>query len=160
MDVHPERGFLPAIDPLRELPHGFAAWEERARDLGRWIVSGRVRQAIDWMPLLDPGALADGPELRRAMLLLSFLGHAYVWSGTRPAQRSSGPSASAPGSRSGIQSIAWRTRPETIQRPRSRARSSHAAKPCGSSRSGSIAGRKPRSGWTSTATESAIAEAT
>jgi indoleamine 2,3-dioxygenase len=87
VDVHPERGFLPAVDPLRELPPGFAAWEERARDLGRWIVSGRARQAIDWMPLLDPAALADGPELRRAMLLLSFLGHAYVWCGHRPAPR-------------------------------------------------------------------------
>jgi indoleamine 2,3-dioxygenase len=86
-DVHPERGFLPASDPLRELPPGFAAWEERAHDLGRWIVSGRARQAIDWMPLLDPAALADGPELRRAMLLLSFLGHAYVWCGSRPASR-------------------------------------------------------------------------
>jgi indoleamine 2,3-dioxygenase len=86
-DVHPERGFLPAADPLRELPPGFAAWEERAHDLGRWILSGRARQAIDWMPLLDPAALADGPELRRAMLLLSFLGHAYVWCGSRPASR-------------------------------------------------------------------------
>lgn len=85
--VHPERGFLPAPDPLRELPPGFAAWEERARDLGRWIVAGRVRRAIEWMPLLDPHALADGSELRRAMLLLSFLGHAYVWGGSRPAAR-------------------------------------------------------------------------
>lgn len=85
--THPERGFLPEPDPLRELPAGFAAWEERAFELGRLIVAGRVRRAIEWMPLLDPGALADGPELRRAMLLLSFLGHAYVWGGRSPAAR-------------------------------------------------------------------------
>lgn len=85
--THPERGFLPEPDPLRELPAGFAAWEERARELGRLIVAGRVRRAIEWMPLLDPGALADGPELRRAMLLLSFLGHAYVWGGRTPVAR-------------------------------------------------------------------------
>ena len=52
--------------------------------LGRWIVSGRARQAIDWMPLLDPAALADGPELRRAMLLLSFLGPRLRVGGSRP----------------------------------------------------------------------------
>ena len=85
--THPERGFLPEPDPLRELPAGFAAWEERAFELGRLIVAGRVRRAIEWMPLLDPGALADGPDLRRAMLLLSFLGHAYVWGGRSPAAR-------------------------------------------------------------------------
>jgi len=85
--TRPERGFLPDPDPLRELPAGFAAWEERAHELGRLIVAGRVRRAIEWLPLLDPGALADGPELRRAMLLLSFLGHAYVWGGRTPAAR-------------------------------------------------------------------------
>jgi indoleamine 2,3-dioxygenase len=46
-----------------------------------------VRRAIEWLPLLDPAALHDGPELERAMLLLSFLGHAYVWGGPRPAAR-------------------------------------------------------------------------
>ncbi len=86
-ELHPERGFLPAPDPLRELPAGFAVWEERASELGRLLVAGRARRAIEWMPLLDPAALADGPELRRAMLLLSFLGHAYVWGGSRPAAR-------------------------------------------------------------------------
>jgi indoleamine 2,3-dioxygenase len=86
-ELHPERGFLPASDPLRELPAGFAAWEERAAELGRLLLAGRARRAIDWMPLLDPGALHDGPELRRAMLLLSFLGHAYVWGGVRPEPR-------------------------------------------------------------------------
>ena len=85
--VHPERGFLPAPDPLRELPAGFAAWEERAHELGRLIVAGRARRAIEWLPLLDAAALHDGPELRRAMLLLSFLGHAYVWGGSEPAAR-------------------------------------------------------------------------
>jgi indoleamine 2,3-dioxygenase len=85
--VHPERGFLPAPDPLRELPPGYAAWEDRARDLGRLLVAGRARRAIEWMPLLDPAGLHDEPSLRRAMLLLSFLGHAYVWGGSRPAAR-------------------------------------------------------------------------
>jgi indoleamine 2,3-dioxygenase len=87
LEPHPERGFLPASDPLRELPAGFAAWEERASELGRLLVAGRARRAIEWMPRLDPAALADGPELRRAMLLLSFLGHAYVWGGGAPAAR-------------------------------------------------------------------------
>ena len=72
------RGFLPAYEPLRRLPSGFDAWEEIAADLsGRFLV-GRVRADIDALPALDPVPLEDGPEIERAMLLLSFFAGAYV----------------------------------------------------------------------------------
>jgi indoleamine 2,3-dioxygenase len=75
----PGRGFLPQIDPLTVLPPRFAVWEDVAAQLPKLLVSGKARSFIERMPLLDSTALADGPELRRAMLLLSFLGHSYVW---------------------------------------------------------------------------------
>ncbi len=73
------RGFLPLHDPLRELPRAYALWEEIAAELPKLLVAGRTRRVVERMAQLDPNALADGPELRRGMLLLSFIGHAYVW---------------------------------------------------------------------------------
>ena len=72
------RGFLPPYEPLRRLPPGFDAWEEIVADLpGRFLV-GRIRADIDALPELDPAPLGDGPEIERAMLLLSFFAGAYV----------------------------------------------------------------------------------
>ena len=73
------RGFLPLHDPLRALPPAFALWEEVASELPKLLVAGRTRRTVDRMAQLETGALADGPELRRAMLLLSFIGHSYGW---------------------------------------------------------------------------------
>jgi indoleamine 2,3-dioxygenase len=85
--VSGERGFLPEPDPLRRLPERFAAFEELAAELPRLLPAGRVREAVEAMPAFETPALADEAELRRAMLLLSFLGHAYVWGGPAPSAR-------------------------------------------------------------------------
>jgi indoleamine 2,3-dioxygenase len=81
------RGFLPAADPLRRLPAAFDLWEDAAAELPKLLVARRTRSVIERMPILDSAPLADGPELNRAMLLLSFLGHAYVWEGPTAASR-------------------------------------------------------------------------
>jgi indoleamine 2,3-dioxygenase len=85
-EVDPTRGFLPAQDPLAQLPAGFEAWDELATELPRLILTGRLRPILESLPELDPSTLRGDGELRRAMLVLSFLGHAYVWSGP-PAAR-------------------------------------------------------------------------
>ena len=77
--VHPERGFLPERDPLARLPKTFAAWEELVKQLPSLLAAGRVRQAINQLPLLDATRLASDDQHERAMLLLSYLGHAYVF---------------------------------------------------------------------------------
>ncbi len=74
----PERGFLPSEDPLRRLPAEFAIWEEIAADLPKLLATQRVRSVLRRLPILDPSSLT-WRELDRAMLLLSFLGHGYVW---------------------------------------------------------------------------------
>jgi indoleamine 2,3-dioxygenase len=81
-DVDPLRGFLPAQDPIDALPAGFEPWDELAAELPRLILTGRVRALIESLPEIDPAPLASDAELRRAMRALSFLGHAYVWTGT------------------------------------------------------------------------------
>jgi indoleamine 2,3-dioxygenase len=79
-EVHPERGFLPALDPLDRLPENFAPWEAMAHDLPKFLVTGKARTFFKELPLLDATTLRDDHrEGKRAMVILSFLGHAYVW---------------------------------------------------------------------------------
>jgi len=85
--IDPERGFLPNPDPLARLPAVLDPWEEVAAELPKLLAQHRARRALAAMPLLDAGVLADGPELRRAMLLLSYFGHAWVWQGPEVSDR-------------------------------------------------------------------------
>src|SRR5215475_2000528 len=78
-EVDADRGFLPASDPLDRLTNDFSPWEEIGRELPKLLMSGRVRSFIQPMPLVDATGLQDDRERRRAMVILSFLGHAYVW---------------------------------------------------------------------------------
>jgi len=86
--VHPEpghyeidlaRGFLPAPDPLDRLPDDFSSWEELGRELPKLLIANKVRIFIQELPLLDAKKLSANSERKRAMAILSFLGHAYVW---------------------------------------------------------------------------------
>jgi indoleamine 2,3-dioxygenase len=79
VSVDQKRGFLPAADPLDELPTYFAPWEAVARELPKVLIAGQVRRRVNDLPLLDANRLSDHREIQRAMTILSFLGHAYVW---------------------------------------------------------------------------------
>jgi indoleamine 2,3-dioxygenase len=61
-------------------------WDEIGADLPKLLAAGRAGRVLFDLAVLDPGDLVDG-ELRRAMLLLSFFGHAYVWETWRDAPR-------------------------------------------------------------------------
>jgi indoleamine 2,3-dioxygenase len=76
--VHAERGFLPVSDPLVCLPGVFSVWDEVARDLPKLLPAERVRCVVDQLPELDAAGLPDA-GVRRAMMVLSFIGHAYVY---------------------------------------------------------------------------------
>jgi indoleamine 2,3-dioxygenase len=80
------RGFLPSDDPLLELPPRLARWDELAHALPKLLVAGRARQVLAALPVTSLGELPDG-ALRRAMLVLSYFGHAYVWGESQPADR-------------------------------------------------------------------------
>lgn len=83
-EVNHDRGFLPSLDPLNRLPKAFDAWEEVARQLPKLLVSDQLQHTIKDLPIFPLGEVHDHRELERAMVLLSYIGHAYVWGGPRP----------------------------------------------------------------------------
>jgi indoleamine 2,3-dioxygenase len=103
--IDPERGFLPAPDPLDVLPDTCAIWEETARALPTLRAAGRLRDTVDRWPPMDLDSLESHAQLERAMLLLSFIGNAYVWE--------SSPAASIPAALAGP----WCQAAERLDRP-------------------------------------------
>lgn len=87
-----DRGFLPKQDPLLTLSHEFAPWEQLASELPKLLVTQKLRIIIDHLPILSIDQLTHR-ELERAMLLLSFIGHSYVWGGEKAAETISLPVA-------------------------------------------------------------------
>ncbi|NIQ39765.1 MAG: hypothetical protein GTN81_14435 [Proteobacteria bacterium] len=73
------RGFLPREDPLVRLPGAFDRWEDTAKNLPKILGTGRIRQIVGSLPPFEVSKLADHGEFERAMVVLSYLGHAYVW---------------------------------------------------------------------------------
>ncbi len=85
--VSPTTGFLPEQDPLLRLPEPFDAWEDAASLLPKLLVGDSVREIICELSEFPVEKLETGRQIERAMVLLSYLGHAYVWCGDEPAQR-------------------------------------------------------------------------
>ncbi|NRB39464.1 MAG: hypothetical protein HRU20_13505 [Pseudomonadales bacterium] len=81
------QGFLPVEDPLQHLPSAFSIWEDTAHQLPKLLLCGHIRQHIEQLPAFDFAQLASAKELERAMMILSFLGHAYVWGQTTVAEK-------------------------------------------------------------------------
>jgi len=77
-------GFLPPSDPLLQLPDPFAALERMAAQLPKLLLDQNLRADLSQLPPLPIDQLVKESELERAMLLLSFLGHAYVWGAKTP----------------------------------------------------------------------------
>lgn len=77
--VDPARGFLPPKDPLPRLPAAFEAWETAAYALPKLLATTRVRSHLAELPALPVDGLKTEAQRERAMLLLSYLGHAWVW---------------------------------------------------------------------------------
>lgn len=85
--VSPKTGFLPEQDPLHRLPRPFIAWEDVAQILPKMLVGDSIREVIEDLPPFPTERLDSDREWERAMVLLSYLGHAYVWSGPQPSSR-------------------------------------------------------------------------
>ncbi|MGV3614756.1 MAG: hypothetical protein ACO1SV_05400 [Fimbriimonas sp.] len=83
----PTRGFLPTSDPLPRLPAAFDAWEEVAQALPKLLVTDQIRTIIERLPPFPTDEIRTDAERDRAMLVLSFLGHAYVWGGAKASDR-------------------------------------------------------------------------
>ncbi len=71
-------------DPLQELPKAFSVWEDVAQNLPKLLVSDHLRDLIRGMPVFPTDKLQTPREIDRAMQILSYLGHAYVWGEKKP----------------------------------------------------------------------------
>lgn len=78
-EIDSVRGFLPTSDPIQSLPPQFTPWEDAARNLPKLLVTDRIRELLRRMPRIDPQELKSRAEIERGMMLLSYLGHGYVW---------------------------------------------------------------------------------
>ena len=86
-EMSEDRGFLPHWDPVDQLPPWFSAWDEMGRELPKLLMTDWLRPALEKMPTLDFSQLESRPDRERAMMLLSYFGHAYVWGGGEVAKR-------------------------------------------------------------------------
>jgi indoleamine 2,3-dioxygenase len=91
--IDAEHGFVPAEDPVDALPASYEPWERLGRNLAALIMTGRMRPAVESMPVLAPDRLRSHGERERAMLLLCCLANAYVWATETPADTLPAPVA-------------------------------------------------------------------
>jgi indoleamine 2,3-dioxygenase len=82
--VDPVRGFLPAEDPLENLPLGFEVWERIATQVPALLMTEKLRYVLENLVPLDISHLENERQLKRAMLLLSVFGTTYVRGGANP----------------------------------------------------------------------------
>ena len=82
--VDSDRGFLPSTDPLCSLSDDFMVWEEMGQQLPKLLGTGKIRSFLDTLPVPDIEKLKTDAEYERAMLLLSYFGHGYVWGEPEP----------------------------------------------------------------------------
>jgi indoleamine 2,3-dioxygenase len=83
----PDRGFLPVEDPLQGLGAEFEQWENLLDDLPKLLAAHRLRSTIaaELNDVPDLRLLTSERELARAMMLLSFLAHGYIFEEDEPA---------------------------------------------------------------------------
>lgn len=72
-------GFLPNAAPLTKLPKPFAAWDKFAYELPKILANQAIHELLHKLPDFPLDQLSSGDEYERAMVILSFIAHAYVW---------------------------------------------------------------------------------
>ena len=82
-----EYGFLPNTYPLEILPDPYyRRWEAIVSNLQALLLSKRLRNVINDLDIITASRLRAPAEWRRAYVLLSFMTHAYIWGGDKPAE--------------------------------------------------------------------------
>jgi indoleamine 2,3-dioxygenase len=87
-DVSLENAFLPNSPPLERLPDSYyEPWEHVMTNMHGLILSKRLREVVDTLPILSTDRLSNVAEWRRAYSILAFITHGYIWGGWKPADR-------------------------------------------------------------------------
>ena len=80
-----EFGYMQHIDPVTTLPPGNEAWDEMGKNLPKYLMGSNFRQRVKDLPAFKIETLKTDGEIRRAFLILSYIGQAYQWSDNEPA---------------------------------------------------------------------------
>ena len=80
-----EFGYMQHIDPVTTLPPGNEAWDEMGKNLPKYLMGSDFRQRVKDLPAFKIETLKTDGEIRRAFLILSYIGQAYQWSDNEPA---------------------------------------------------------------------------
>jgi indoleamine 2,3-dioxygenase len=80
-----EFGYMQHIDPATTLPPGNEAWDEMGKNLPKYLMGTNFRQRVKDLPAFKIETLKTDGEIRRAFLVLSYIGQAYQWSDNEPA---------------------------------------------------------------------------
>lgn len=102
-------GFLPSSDPIQALPEVFRPWDDIVHALPKLFLTSQLQDAILSLPAFIVEDLTSLHDYERAMLMLSYLAHAYVWHNTQTAK----PSEKLPA----ILAKPWDTIAKKIGRP-------------------------------------------
>jgi len=87
-DVSLDNAFLPNSPPLEHLSDPYyEQWEHVMTNMQGLILSKRLRDVVDTLPILSTDRLSDIAEWRRAYSILAFITHGYIWGGAKPADR-------------------------------------------------------------------------
>ena len=80
-----EFGYMQHFDPATTLPPGNEAWDEMGKNLPKYLMGTNFRQRVKDLPAFKIETLKTDGEIRRAFLILSYIGQAYQWSDNEPA---------------------------------------------------------------------------
>lgn len=80
-----EFGYMQHTDPVVTLPPGNEAWDEMGKNLPKYLMGSDFRQRVKDLPEFKIETLKTDGEIRRAFLILSYIGQAYQWSDNEPA---------------------------------------------------------------------------
>ncbi|HMO01682.1 MAG TPA: hypothetical protein PKD37_02885 [Oligoflexia bacterium] len=78
-EIDPNNGFLPNTEPLSKLSKEWEIVDELGAELPKLLLCDQVKQKIAKLKKLPVEKLNSRAERERAFMILSFLGHAYVW---------------------------------------------------------------------------------
>lgn len=83
--ISPTYGFLSEEPPLESLPKPYyAKWEQIVSNMQPLLLTRRLREVVDNLPVLSATYLRSEREWRRAYVVLVFMLHGYVWGANRP----------------------------------------------------------------------------
>ena len=83
--ISEEFGYMQNVDPVTSLPAGNEAWDEMGKNLPKYLMGSDFRKRVKELPPFNIQTLKTEGEIRRAMLVLSYIGMAYQWSDNNPA---------------------------------------------------------------------------